>query len=30
LADLEVKVRAALGLKPVGGAPQPAPEKVAK
>jgi recombination protein RecA len=30
LADLEVKVRGALGLKPVGGAPQPAPEKVAK
>jgi len=30
LADLEVKVRAALGLKPVGGAPQPAPEKSAK
>jgi recombination protein RecA len=30
LADLEVKVRGALGLKPVGGAPQPAPEKAAK
>jgi len=30
LADLEVKVRDALGLKPVGGASQPAPEKVAK
>jgi recombination protein RecA len=30
LADLEVKVRGALGLKPTGGAPQPAPEKVAK
>jgi recombination protein RecA len=30
LADLEVKVREALGLKPVGGASQPAPEKVAK
>ena len=31
LADLEVKVRSALGLKPVGGAPQPAvPEKAAK
>ena len=29
LADLEVKVRGALGLKPVGGA-QPAPEKAAK
>ncbi len=31
LADLEVKVRAALGLKPVGGSPTPAPpEKVTK
>ena len=30
LADLEVKVRDALGLKPVGGASQLAPEKVAK
>jgi len=31
LADLEVKVRAALGLKPVGNAPAPAPpEKVTK
>jgi recombination protein RecA len=30
LADLEVKVRGALGLKPVGGGPQPAPEKAAK
>jgi recombination protein RecA len=30
LADLEAKVRGALGLKPIGGAPQPAPEKVAK
>ena len=30
LADLEAKVRGALGLKPVGGAPPPAPEKVAK
>ncbi|HUM18084.1 MAG TPA: recombinase RecA [Candidatus Nitrosotalea sp.] len=30
LADLEVKVRGALGLKPVEGAPQPAPEKAAK
>jgi recombination protein RecA len=30
LADLEAKVRAALGLKPIGGAPQPAPDKVAK
>jgi recombination protein RecA len=30
LADLEVKVRDALGLKPVGGVSQPAPEKVAK
>jgi recombination protein RecA len=30
LADLEVKVRAALGLKPVGGAPQPAPSSAAK
>ena len=30
LADLEVKVRGALGLKPVGGAPPPAPEKAAK
>ncbi len=31
LADLEAKVRGALGLKPIGGAaPVPAPEKVAK
>jgi recombination protein RecA len=31
LADLEAKVRGALGLKPVGGAtPTPSPEKVAK
>jgi recombination protein RecA len=30
LADLEVKVRDALGLKPVGGVSQPVPEKVAK
>ena len=31
LADLETKVRSALGLKPVGGTPQPtAPEKAAK
>ncbi|HEY7654001.1 MAG TPA: hypothetical protein VIG07_14360, partial [Methylomirabilota bacterium] len=30
LADLEVKVRAALGLKPVGGAPQPAPSSATK
>ncbi|MGH7349005.1 MAG: recombinase RecA [Candidatus Rokuibacteriota bacterium] len=30
LADLEVKVRGALGLKPIGGAPPPAPEKAAK
>ena len=31
LADLEQKVRSALGLKPVGGgAPQPVPEKAAK
>jgi recombination protein RecA len=30
LADLEVRVRDALGLKPVGGVSQPAPEKVAK
>jgi len=30
LADLEVKVRGALGLKPVGGAPPPTPEKAAK
>ncbi len=30
LADLEAKVRSALGLKPVGGAAQPVPEKAAK
>jgi recombination protein RecA len=30
LVDLEAKVRGALGLKPVGGAAQPAPEKAAK
>jgi recombination protein RecA len=30
LADLEAKVRGALGLKPVGGAAPPAPEKTAK
>jgi recombination protein RecA len=30
LADLEAKVRGALGLKPVGGAAQPAQEKAAK
>jgi hypothetical protein len=31
LADLEAKVRGALGLKPIGGAaPAPAPEKTAK
>ncbi len=30
LVDLEVKVRAALGLKPVGGAPQPAPSSATK
>src|SRR5467141_567902 len=30
LADLEAKLRDSLGLKPVGGASQPAPEKVAK
>jgi recombination protein RecA len=30
LADLEAKVRGALGLKPVGGAAQPTPEKAAK
>jgi recombination protein RecA len=30
LADLEVKVRGALGLKPVGAGAQPAPEKAAK
>jgi recombination protein RecA len=30
LVDLEAKVRGALGLKPVGGAAPPAPEKVAK
>jgi hypothetical protein len=31
MADLEVKVRAALGLRPVGGAPAVAePQKVAK
>src|SRR6058998_446427 len=29
LADVEIKVRAALGLKPVGGAPQAAEEKAA-
>jgi len=29
LADVEIKVRAALGLKPVGGAPQAAGEKAA-
>jgi recombination protein RecA len=30
LADLEAQVRGALGLRPAGGAPQPAPEKAAK
>jgi recombination protein RecA len=30
LADLEVKVRAALGLKPVGGAPSPVPAEPQK
>ena len=31
MADLEIKVRAALGLRPVGGAPPAAePQKVAK
>jgi len=30
MADLEVKVRAALGLRPVGGAPATEPQKVAK
>jgi recombination protein RecA len=30
LADLEAKVRGALGLKPIGGAPPAAPEKAAK